>query len=684
MSSRRRNGKPASCEPCRHDKVRCDHRLPVCTRCRDRRISNQCFYHPAPLTRQRASLPSPLTETSHGASRLSETLHSPPSSELDSYQSPETTFPFHMGYVGPTSFVAEFITDNELAGDHCNDATNQDEISRHLPPYWFSRISDILTLLEDFPLLERLIREFYDVTQTALIPGPFIRNAIGPIRKLSEQHRLERRTGQRAAKLCSRIVENTAKAFHVPFSTQGSEFHTLFTGENTRLEILGIMFALAGRSTRFGLGSGAFVIHGEPQKRAEFAQKMLLASDITLRICKMLTPINDLLVWLVYENMLLSCFVHGDSSEAIWTRLGDLSTNIFALGAHREIKPSSGVPPFMIQLRKRLFSASYQLDKNVATSLGRPPRVSSRHSDCRIPLCIKDELFGATSEVFERGCEAVDENGWSPQPIFQPSAWIRLRYVNATFREEILEMSVRTLSPDAVEQLNDISRRCNESWQSNPAHLRFTPNSWDDNLSFAINMMRIIAYLAYLYNDLLIQGLLARQSQVCNGAALLSVSSHILSTVLFLGAHRQHTHQIHRDLTWTTLIYGFPAAGVLIKALQSEARHGTEFNYTGSRSELIRNLSVFISHLDTLERPGHGNHALFSRASKAFSAIIDEILEPRLSVSNNRGNYAAVKHSGDESISATWNENDDALNFINNGAFLDNVDFGMAFDQWLV
>ncbi|KAJ5167786.1 uncharacterized protein N7482_003380 [Penicillium canariense] len=47
-SSRRRNGKPASCEPCRRDK--------------DRDISARCFYHPAPLTRPRGRRIFPLAE----------------------------------------------------------------------------------------------------------------------------------------------------------------------------------------------------------------------------------------------------------------------------------------------------------------------------------------------------------------------------------------------------------------------------------------------------------------------------------------------------------------------------------------------------------------------------------------------------------------------------------------------
>lgn len=49
----RRNGKPASCEPCRINKTRCDHGMPKCDRCKQRGIEERCFYHPAPLTKPR-------------------------------------------------------------------------------------------------------------------------------------------------------------------------------------------------------------------------------------------------------------------------------------------------------------------------------------------------------------------------------------------------------------------------------------------------------------------------------------------------------------------------------------------------------------------------------------------------------------------------------------------------------
>lgn len=60
--------------------------------------------------------------------------------------------------------------------------------------------------------------------------------------------------------------------------------------------------------------------------------------------------------------------------------------------------------------------------------------------------------------------------------------------------------------------------------------------------------MLILSYLAYLYNDFLIQRLLVRRHNAPN-SSLLSVSAHILSTVLLLRS--SHIPHIQLDLTST-------------------------------------------------------------------------------------------------------------------------------------
>lgn len=55
----RRNGLLQSCEPCRKSKLKCDHGRPVCGRCIAKSITQRCFYHPAPMTKQESPVPAP-------------------------------------------------------------------------------------------------------------------------------------------------------------------------------------------------------------------------------------------------------------------------------------------------------------------------------------------------------------------------------------------------------------------------------------------------------------------------------------------------------------------------------------------------------------------------------------------------------------------------------------------------
>lgn len=118
------------------------------------------------------------------------------------------------------------------------------------------------------------------------------------------------------------------------------------------------------------------------------------------------------------------------------------------------------------------------------------------------------------------------------------------------------------------------------------------------------------------------------------------------------------------------LLYGFPSASLLIKALQHQKRTGEPFLYEGSRSALLRNLSVFISHLETIVRPDNSNYALFQRASQVFSQIIDEVLEPQDTVVD-ADRSDALLFDFEQMIPM------DGLDLFNT------MDFGVAFNQWL-
>lgn len=94
--------------------------------------------------------------------------------------------------------------------------------------------------------------------------------------------------------------------------------------------------------------------------------------------------------------------------------------------------------------------------------------------------------------------------------------------------------------------------------------------------------------------------------------------------------------------------------------------------YKGSRSLLIRNLSVLISHLESISRPNIANHELFARASKVLSIILDEVLEPRDPGASSKVDFDAFP--------ATIN----GLGELEDMNLVDTMEWGGVFDQWIL
>ncbi|CDM32811.1 Zn(2)-C6 fungal-type DNA-binding domain [Penicillium roqueforti FM164] len=639
----------ASCEPCRKDKVRCDHAQPVCKRCQKRGFTGRCFYHPAPLTSTRRQpdrdgqihlSPSPSLGNLGNPMSDSETLDAvaPCPSVIQPALRTEQMLP--AGYLGPTSFIAglEESVDLFTHGEQSN--TDGRENSAIAPsPALVKRTAEVLRCLQHFPAIKNLVHKYYSVSQTAVIPSPFILNALDELEVTVNGSLFGSASDERLFTFSTFVTHNTSKALQIPQNSDGTVFHKYFTGPFLRLEIIGVICALAGRASYFGLADSTV---GDTESPTQFSRKMLVICDLTIHICKSLTALNDLSLWLVHENLLLSKLLRGDSSSVTWNRLGELATGIFEFGAHRDTP--SLVPLFILESRRRLFAASYQLDKSIATFLGRPPRISWRHSDCLLPLDISDEDLAGHPHTLEAARRSLDANGWNIKKVYQPASWIRLRFIISTFREEILELSLQKLSPNRTEKLREVSSRCHQAWGLLPEHLQYTSSCWESDLPIGVKLISIISYIAYLYNEFSIQSLLYQDSKRTD-SALLDVSSEILSTILTLGRQWERSVDIKGDFTWIALVYGFSCAGVLIRAMQEQARTGQPLLYSGSRSSLIRNLSVFISHLESMAGPEQATSPLFIRATSVFSSIIDGILEPRREVPVNSTNPDTILNS---------------------------------------
>ncbi|EFQ96850.1 hypothetical protein MGYG_08771 [Nannizzia gypsea CBS 118893] len=568
---------------------------------------------------------SPARSLNNDASYLSATMV--PSSSLDTATMTPGLRSDGMlqsaGYLGPTSFISELEESHGLT--HSTDEQPHGRAdTATIQPWWTQRVTKALGLLHEFPVMKQLVQNYYSLNQSAAIPAPLIVDTLAELETTYNEKLYENISNEQTSALAVLAMKNTQKTFTIPPAVDGAHFSKLFTGSSIRLEIIGLIYTLAGRASYYGLSyPSSSTISGCD---AEFPRKMLTASDTIIQLCKMLTPTNDLTMWLIQENLLLSSVIFGYSSSETWHRLGGLATTIFELGLHRD-NGSSSLPEFLLETRRRLFAASYHYDKSFATFLGRPPLISRRHSDCPLPLDISDDTLVYSRNVIEVTRSSLTGEGWSSQPLFQRAAWIRLRYIISSYREEILELSLQKPGPERLTKLRDVSHRCNQAWNSLPEHLRYIDSCWDTDLPGSVKMMLIVSYLTYRYNGFLVERIIVKDYADARND-LLSISGSILTTVLTFGRQNVRSFDMQRDFIWTLLLFGFASASVLIRELQKEVRTKQPIPYPGSRATLIRNLSVFISHLESMARPGTAGSSFFSRATEVFSHIISEVLEP--------------------------------------------------------
>jgi chromatin structure-remodeling complex subunit RSC3/30 len=127
---------------------------------------------------------------------------------------------------------------------------------------------------------------------------------------------------------------------------------------------------------------------------------------------------------------------------------------IFALGLHRPKPNDSSVPLFLAEIRKRVMTGAFLLDKQLATLLGRPPRITWQYCDLQMPLDLPyDDIFLASDAKDEESLmKRIGPDGWNIEGQFNSGSQARLYLIFAIMREKILALS---LSP----HLDDMARK---------------------------------------------------------------------------------------------------------------------------------------------------------------------------------------------------------------------------------
>ncbi|KAL5361377.1 putative fungal-specific transcription factor [Aspergillus floccosus] len=566
----RRNGKPTSCEPCRKAQV-ARSVSPVNTSHEDDEIPN--------------------TSTSRGDS----IVPAEPQMRLPSTSQPT--------YLGSTSFMSAFHHDQQ----HLSLSTPKIAHTSILRKEWSAEFTHVfprlVQLLRPLKLYEDLMTDEYHQSPFTVIPAPLV---LTPLRLLRSHWERERWPHEG---LAYRITQNTATQLgKIEANMTADQFYHLFTGANLRWDFVGLIFALVGLGASVSSRcSPLFSLNGKDELSARaFAMEMAAASHACIEICRQHDNVTDLMLWLNYTYFVLASNVMGETSHHMYAQFGEMVSCIHAMGIHRSDPPESSVPFFLSEARKRVFAASYRADKNIATFLGRPPRLPYHYCDVGLPLDIDDE------STFNGG--------------LRPATVIRLRYMVAMLREQMVGLSLGRGSVGSTQnELQIVYQQCKGLWDTVPSEFHYSKDYWKA-LSPHMAIVSLVIHLEYLHTVFQVERLRCNESADAT-TDLLDSAMQIVSVVMEFAKHHDQKGSMWDQYTWIFLLYALPAAGVVATELHRYTVSRMPLPWSTSKSRIIRDLSVLISWFEISNSPTSHTHQACVEVTKVLTKLLNDTLD---------------------------------------------------------
>ncbi|PYH92809.1 hypothetical protein BO71DRAFT_442182 [Aspergillus ellipticus CBS 707.79] len=653
MVTLRRNGLLSSCEPCRKSKLRCDHRYPICTRCIRTHKQDRCVYRPSPMSgpprqtnpeqsqsgSEETHIPSTTSNTREiitnaGPSRLMTPSPSGVSvGPLDrthaDWTNPKRRRLSQPGFLGLTSYDAALKDSRDYLGMSTLGSIEKDrgaslsEGSNAMPVEsdQIHQGARLLSLLRDFPLYIRITEAYYRAIHGCDPLGRPIMDLVfqsvedNLVSRMLESNLSEART------LSSEIFQ----MFNNPITVHPSmTLPEYMTSMSYRWEIIGLAFSFISISTVMASDwDGMFQIEGRPViAQKELALMTLSAAETCIKFCEEAGVVNDPVSWLILQHTHLTTLIHGDGDHRSWRALGDLSTIIFTLGLNQP-DSDSDAPFWLSEMRKRLMGGSISCDKQLATFLGRPPRISSRFCNTTLPLDLSFEEMVAEPSIRDKAIGKLDANGWNTEKSITKAVWSRIPLLMGHVREDILELSLNNQIEDLPRKVDDILQHSHQVWASIPSFLHWKVDMEVHQNLIADESSLLYLHLDYIYNDFLLYRILSKRMNTwCE--ELVQVSHEILGGILLLIESKLRTGK--------TSYFGLPVAGVLaielVRRCSPISADSASLTFTTPfpRSRVIQNLSIFASYIQTVIRPHEGNYGICQKARETIRRVLDVVL----------------------------------------------------------
>ncbi|KAL4742408.1 hypothetical protein BDV11DRAFT_19833 [Aspergillus similis] len=660
MTILRRNGRLSSCEPCRKAKLRCDHQSPVCGRCLSNGHSGRCFYHPAPLTQPRARS-SRLTDASRRPRRqrpsnqlvfrLDPRVSSTPTEEGkilgdQTEKEKRTLRPGLFGLVSPQDIFSEYEATRAAAEPGCSSAAaatviaSQDQILRG---------AQILSHLQKIRWFQEVI-DLKDKTSPGWFLGPPMTRALcNSMEKMYDAAVCgSKDTHASLVGLSRQIFSNTSAEVRVHAAMDMYEYLNLIAA---RWETVGFVFALLGTALFHTADDDPIFTHRNPWKLAKDQARSMAVTvgELCCQFCNSAGKTSDPFCWFMIQHIVLLTEMFGDSDYRVWQTLGDLSTIIYGFGLHQfDQDLVESFPFFLLEIRKRVMVCAYAIDKELATSLGRPPRICSRYCHLPLPLDLTySEII--TQPNKDAALLTLTADGWNCEGNLTVGVRLRIALLTSLLRESILELSLSPGTQHIQARAERLIEQSRHTQQGLPSFLRWSPE--DDAAhanSSANDEARAFAHIEFTYQEFLLHRILHKRLGI-KGQGLIESSLEIITTLLTIIAMQTKSGKRVLNMSWDLCYMGLPAAGILtsqllskgsLQALPSMPALPLPGNF---RSLTIQKLSVFVSHLTSLIQPHEGNFKIAQNGAKFICWVLDQALTREV---RQEGSWTADAQTG--------------------------------------
>ena len=281
------------------------------------------------------------------------------------------------------------------------------------------------------------------------------------------------------------------------------------------------------------------------------------------------------------------------------------------------------------ELRKRMFTASFIVDKQLATLFGRPPRLSRRYSNCSLPLDLDDEELMLQGADLSAKLAKLDAVGWNTEGKVNLGGCMRGVMIALRIRDEILELSLGPDSDCTPQRRDEVKAKSAAAFSSLPPQYQYDFERDIDTLTPAQLGSIITLKLEFLLNEYLLDRLptttTSSADPPANKQPLIATALQILHTILTFFGRGDCAGGLFVCSSRLSVYFGIPAAGVLAVELLKAHQFPRRYTLALPRAQVIRDLSVFNHYLGTVSNC-NGNFLICRRIWGVLGRVLDQVL----------------------------------------------------------